>query len=106
MFAMNAPLALLLLVGQTLGQAPAADEKPDNKAEAAEARACAKLLAAQYVIELDKSSGVKLEQTPEPVLRWLLQLDRRFYSDVFLWTHEGRPLVVAAITSVYGPRRI
>jgi hypothetical protein len=105
---MNSPLVILLLVGQGLGQAPVApaEGSPDNKAEAAEARAVAKLLATEYVVELDKSSGVKLQQTSEPVLRWLLQLDRRFYSDVFVWTHEGRPEVVAAITSVYGPRRI
>jgi hypothetical protein len=101
---MNATLLMLLLAVQ--GQAPPTADGPDNKAEAAEARAAAKLLAAEYVVELDRSSGVKLQQTEEPVLRWLLQLDRRFYSDVFLWTHEGRPLVVAAITSVYGARRI
>jgi hypothetical protein len=103
---MHHPLLVLLLVGQGLGQTPPAAENPDNKAEAAEARAVARLLAGEYVVELDKSSGVKLQQTPEPVLRWLLQFDRRFYSDVYLWTHEGRPEVVAAITNVYGARRV
>jgi len=101
---MNATLIVLLLLGQGQGQAPgaAAADNADTKAEAAEARAVAKLLAEEYVVELDKSSGAKLQQTSEPVLRWLLQLDRRFYSDVYLWTHEGRPVVVASITNVYG----
>ena len=104
---MNAPLFVLLLIAQGLGQTPAAPaaEAPDNKAEAAEARAVAKLLAAEYVLE-DQSSGQKLQHQPEPILRWLLQLDRRFYSDVYVWTLDGRPEAVAAITSVYGARRI
>ncbi|HZN35849.1 MAG TPA: hypothetical protein VFB80_18595, partial [Pirellulaceae bacterium] len=66
---MNAPLVILLLALQGLGQAPPAADNPDTKAEAVEARAVAKLLAAEYVVEQGKSSGVKLQQTPEPVLR-------------------------------------
>lgn len=105
---MNTALTVLLLLGQGPGQKspPPADEKADvNKAEAEEARAIAKKLAGEYVFQLDKASGLKLKLEPEPVLRWLLQLDRRFYSDVYVWTHEGRPEVVAAITNVYGGRR-
>jgi hypothetical protein len=104
---MNTALLVLLLLGQGPGQPPAppAAEQPDNQAEADEARAVAKLLAGEYVFQLDKESGIELRREPEPVFRWLLQLDRRFYSDVYVWTHEGRPEVVAAITNVYGPRR-
>lgn len=104
---MNTSLMVLLLLGSGPSQPtnPPAAEKADNKAEAEEARAVAKKLAGEYVFQLDKSSGTKLRLEPEPVLRWLLQLDRRFYSDVYVWTHEGRPEVVASITNVYGPRR-
>jgi hypothetical protein len=102
----NTPLLILLLFGQAASQpSTSAPESADNKAEAEEARAIAKLAAGQYVFQLDKSSAQKLKLEPEPVLRWLLQLDRRFYSDVYVWTHEGRPEVVAAITNVYGARR-
>src|SRR5262245_48910141 len=105
---MNAALMVMLLVGDGLAQAPSgsAAYSPDDKAEATQARAVARLMAAQYNFQLDKSSGQKLHQEPEPILRWLLQLDRRFHSDVYVWTHEGRPLVVAAITNVYGARRV
>lgn len=103
---MNTPLVILLLFGQAASQpSTVATGDADNKAEAEEARAVAKLVAGQYVFQLDKSSDTKLKLQPEPVLRWLLQLDRRFYSDVYVWTHEGRPEVVAAITNVYGARR-
>ena len=101
---MNTALLLLLLVGQAPSR-PAAAEQPDNKAEADEARAVARKLAGEYVFQLDKGSGIELRRKPEPVFRWLLQLDRRFYSDVYVWTHEGRPEVAAAITNVYGQRR-
>lgn len=104
---MNAPLLVLLLFGQGLSQPPSrpAADKADNKAEAQEARAVAKKLAGEYVFQLDKSSGQELRLEPEPVFRWLLQLDRRFYSDVYVWTHEGRPEVVVSITNVYAARR-
>ena len=104
---MNTALLLLLLLGQAPSQPgdPPAAEQPNNQAEADEARAVAKKLAEEYVFQLDKGSGSELRREPEPVFRWLLQLDRRFYSDVYVWTHEGRPEVVAAITNVYGQRR-
>jgi hypothetical protein len=79
--------------------------KADNKAEADEARAIAKMLAGEYVLELDKASKVKLRLEPEPVMRWQLTLDRRFYSDTYVWTHEGRPEVIVSVTQVHGPRR-
>jgi hypothetical protein len=105
--AVNALLMVLLLPGPGPSQLPGipAAEKADNKVEAEEARAIAKKLAGEYVFQLDKSSGQNLRLEPEPVFRWLLQLDRRFYSDVYVWTHEGRPEVVAAITNIYGARR-
>ncbi|MBW3596394.1 MAG: hypothetical protein KY475_03855 [Planctomycetes bacterium] len=104
---MNIALLVFLLIGQGPSPVPAppAAEQPENQAEAEEARAVAKLLAGEYIFQFDKESGMELQREPEPVFRWLLQLDRRFYSDVYIWTHEGRPEVVAAITSVYGRRR-
>ncbi|OWK37960.1 hypothetical protein [Fimbriiglobus ruber] len=104
---MNATMMVLLLLGHGPSQPPSppAGEKADNKAEAEEARAIARKLADEYVFQLDKQSGLRLRREPEPVFRWLLQLDRRFYSDVYVWTHEGRPEVIAAITNIYGARR-
>lgn len=104
---MNAPLLVLLLFAQGPSQPPGTPAPvADPKVEAEEARAVAKTLAGQYVLQLDRSAETTLKLEPDPVLRWLLQLDRRFYSDVYVWTHDGRPEVVAAITNVYGKRRV
>jgi hypothetical protein len=94
----SATLLILVMLGGGPAQPPG---KPvaDTKAEAAEASASAEKLAAEYVVQFDKSRKLRME--PRPVLRWTNHLGRRFYGDVFVWTHEGRPEVVASVTSIY-----
>ena len=101
---MNTPLLILSLLGGGPSQPPS-PPVPDTKAEVDEASATAKKLTSEYVFQLDKSSDRKLRLEPEPVLRWINQLERRFYGHVYVWTHEGRPEVVASITTVFGPTR-
>lgn len=74
-----------------------------NEAEAAEARQLARELAASY--RLQRDSADELVMINEPAMRWTNQLNRRFYGDVYVWTWQGRPEVVASITHVYGARR-
>jgi hypothetical protein len=83
-----------------------AQEPPaDTKAEAAEASAIAKKLAGEFVFQLEKASDKKLKMEPEPILRWTNHLGRRFYGDVYVWTREGRPEVVASVNNVFAARR-
>jgi hypothetical protein len=72
----------------------------DTKVEAEQASAAAKRNAAEYVVRLGKSEKA-LRMEPEPILRWTNHIGRRFYGDVFVWTHEGRPEVVASVTSIF-----
>ncbi len=104
---MSASLTLLLLLGGGLGQPPSNPPAPDTKGEEQEARATAKKYAGEYVVQLDEVRGKdkKLRLEPEPVFRWILQLDRRFYGDIYVWTNDGRPEVIASITTVFGPTR-
>lgn len=99
---MNTPLLVLVLLGGPAQppNPPKVDPKADTKAEAELASAEAKKLAAEYVVRLEKSDR-KLKMEPEPVLRWTNHLGRRFYGDVYVWTHEGRPEVVASVTSIF-----
>jgi hypothetical protein len=94
----NAQLAILLLLGGGPGQPPA--DPPDTKAEAEEAGTGAKKLVGEFVVRLEKSDK-KLRLEPEPVLSWTNSLERRFYGNVFVWTHEGRPEVLASVNNVF-----
>ncbi len=98
---MTFPLILLMLAGSEPLK-PMSDSLPDNKAEAKEASAIAKTESAGYEFRIGTNSAAKLTMEPEPILRWTNQLRRRFYGDVYLWTRQGRPEVLASITTVYG----
>ncbi len=95
---MGTPLVLLFLLGGGPGQPD--KPAPDTKVEAEQASVAAKKLASEFVVKFEKSDK-KLRMEPEPVLRWTNHLGRRFYGDVYVWTHEGRPEVVASVTSIY-----
>ena len=97
---MNTPLLFLVLLGGGSGQPPKENPPADTKAEADEASAIAKKLASQYVVRLDNSDKL-LKMESEPVLRWTNHLGRRFYGDVYVWTHQGRPEVVASVTTIF-----
>ncbi|HEY7152669.1 MAG TPA: hypothetical protein VH575_01810 [Gemmataceae bacterium] len=93
------PMILLLLGG---GPAQQPDNLPDTKTEAKEASATAMKLTAEFVVTFDQSGKkVRLERPAEPVLRWTNHLGRRFYGDVYVWTHEGRPEVVASVSTIF-----
>jgi hypothetical protein len=77
----------------------------DTKAEAEETGAGAKKLVAEFVVRLNGSSDKPLKMEPEPVLRWTNFLERRFFGDVFVWTHEGRPEVIVSINNGIQPGR-
>ena len=96
---MNNSLMILLLLGSAPGQQPTTPPV-DTKAEADEAGAIAKKMVGEYVFRPEKSSGKSLKLETEPVLRWTNHLGRRFYGDVYVWTHEGRPEVVASVNKM------
>jgi hypothetical protein len=95
---------ILLLLGGSPSQPPA-DPPIDTKAEAEATGAGAKKLVAEFVVRLDASSDKRLKAEPEPVLRWTNHLGRRFYGDVFVWTHDGRPEVIVSINHGIQPGR-
>ncbi len=98
--------ALTLAVLQQANPPPAAT--PDNQAEARQARAGAELEIAGYKFTLlvgSAGSEAELTAPPQPVLRWTNQLRRRFYGDVYVWTHQGRPEAIASINHVFSERQ-
>jgi hypothetical protein len=88
------------------GQPPKDAPAPDTKAEAAEASDAAKKLVGEFVVEIEQSGKkVKLEREAEPVMRWTNHLGRRYYGDVYVWTHKGRPEVIASVNNVFTAKR-
>ncbi len=47
---------------------------------------------------------VRLQLHEAPVLRYINPLRGEVYSEFYIWTHEGRPEVVASISNWYSPR--
>jgi hypothetical protein len=100
----NALLIIVAFLGVDPDQ-PSPAPSPQNKVEAEQASANAKERVAGYSLRLamspDDQGDRQLKQEPEPVLRWTNHLNRRFYGDIYLWTYEGRPAVVASLTSIF-----
>jgi len=102
----NTLLVIVALLNADPDQLPAGPSA-ENKAEAEQASATAKERVAAYAVRLaaspnDEIRGDRqLKREPDPVLRWTNHLNRRFYGDLYLWTHEGRPEVVASVTTIF-----
>jgi hypothetical protein len=103
--------SLLILWLLAVGPGQVADSPPiETKAEADKASAAARERATTYVIRLAESPDKQvnadnpLKMAPEPVFRWTNHLGRRFYGDIYVWTLDGRPEVVASITTIFTDR--
>jgi hypothetical protein len=87
-----------MVLAPLLGSASFAQPDPqkDEKAIVEEFRAFAKKEAASYTCRLEGSDR-PLRFRPESVLSYTDPVVRGVYGDVFIWTAEGRPEVVASI---------
>lgn len=98
----------LIVAGLLVAVLPDADPEAGttagelNSVEAAESTRLAQREIARYELAVADEQGTALELRGEPVFRWTNQLNRRFYGDVSLWTHEGRPAAVVSVTNVFG----
>lgn len=85
-----------MLTGQPSGPATL------ELAEAGEAIELAREEVSKYGFHVGEANVAQLKLRNEPIMRWTNHLSRRFYGDVFVWTHNGRPEAVATITNCYG----
>jgi hypothetical protein len=88
----------LMVLAPLLGSAGFAQpgSQKDEKALVEEFRAFAKGEAATYTCRLEGSDR-PLRFHPEPVLTYSNPIMGRVYGNVFIWTAEGRPEVIADI---------
>ncbi len=92
----------LMVLAPLLGSAGFAQPDPskEEKALVESFRKFAKQEAAGYTIRLEGSDR-PLTFRPEPVLSYSNPVMGRVYGEVFIWTAEGRPEVVAAFYRFY-----
>ncbi len=107
---MHALLLMLmtLLPGQALGEKPtSADNSDDEKLKAAVAKMAKETSSrCEFSIAASKSSGgksAKLVQHPEPILRWSNPTAGSVFGEVYVWTDNGRPAVVASLYRWFSP---
>ena len=100
---------VLLPVGVLVTAAVARPQKPaDTPATAENIEAAYKLTlaaAAEYEIRVGADENQKpLELLREPALRWSNPAMSDIQGNVFLWTREGRPLVVGSLHQWFSPQ--
>jgi hypothetical protein len=101
------PVAILLVgslvvvaATDSRGQNPA--ERPANRENIEAALRLTQAAAAEYEIRL-AGDDKPLEVQREPVLRWSNPARGEIHGNVFLWTRDGRPYVVASLHKWFSP---
>jgi hypothetical protein len=59
----------------------------------------------RFAFRLESSVDGSLDLLPTPVFRYTNPLRGEVYSTIFIWTHKGRPEVIASVSSWHSPRR-
>jgi hypothetical protein len=100
-------LVALVTVGPlvaAVGHVPAADPPPANKENIEAALKLTLPAAAEYEIRVGNDEKEKpLELQREPVLKWSNPDRGEVHGNVFLWTRDGRPLVVGSLLKWFSP---
>jgi hypothetical protein len=100
-------LSLLAAVPEAApASAPPATDKPDR--ESARKELVAKMaheVVEGYEVTQGKATPAKLVLQKEPILRWSNPAAGSIYGDVYVWTSQGRPEVLASIYRWYHPYR-
>lgn len=94
------PIAVLavgsLAIARTGSGAEKPAETPANRENIAAALKLTQAAAAEYEIRV-AGDDKPLDLCREPVLRWSNPVQGEVHGNVFLWTREGRPLVVGSL---------
>lgn len=104
------PVTLVLfssLAVSALGLAQKPADPPANKEDIEAAYRLSLAAAAEYEFRVGKNDNEKpLELIREPKLKWSNPGVSDVQGNVFLWTREGRPLVVGSLTKWFSPRSV
>ena len=95
-------LSLLFLACAVHAQQPPVKEAGDQ-AEESQAAAAKEVQKFGFAFAQGDNADLKLREMP--VLRYTNPLRGDVHSALYIWTHEGRPEVIASVSSWYAPRR-
>ena len=96
-------LAAMVARAQDAPSAPgAAAKSADEQAAESQNAAAAEVQRFAFAFARDRETKLKLHDAP--VLRYTNPLRGEVHSALFIWTHEGRPEVVASVSNWYTPR--
>jgi hypothetical protein len=96
------PLGALAVAPGGLAQQPATPPAARENVEAALKLTLA--AAAEYEFRVGDGKGRPLELRREPVFRWSNPEAGDVHGNVFLWTRDGRPLVIGSLYKWFAPR--
>jgi hypothetical protein len=100
-----AAILTLVLAAATRGQVAPAKPEATSAQQAEESRQAAAEEVQKFAFALAGEGGAKLKLHETPVLRYTNPLRGDVHSAFYIWTLEGRPEVVASVSSWYTPRR-
>ncbi|MBS0205641.1 MAG: hypothetical protein JSS49_22285 [Planctomycetes bacterium] len=96
-------ILLLLILVLTVGSTGRCDEPKDDSMQA-EVATMAKRLSAECEFTSVGTASLKLEIHPVPLLRWSNPTVGHVFGEVYLWTDNGRPAVVASMYRWFSPK--
>lgn len=102
----SVPIASFLVAAIMVAlQAMAVFAQPDDEAaRAAETLENGRLEAGSYVIRAMNDDAKPIKLHPESLLKWHNSVDKSVHGNIFVWTKNGRPEVVASIFQFYSPK--
>jgi hypothetical protein len=83
---------------------PAAGQADDERQRAVAALEAGRLEAALYAIRRLNDDRVPIELHEESLLQWNNSVNQSVHGNIFVWTKNGRPEVVASIYRFYSPK--
>lgn len=99
---MLVPISSLAVAALGFAQKP--DETPANKENIEAALKLTRAAAKEYEIRVGSDEKAKpLELLSEPVLQWSNPDRGEIHGNVFVWTRDGRPLVVGSLFKWFTP---
>lgn len=83
---------------------PVRAQSDDERVRSEETLKNCRMEAASYVIRTTQREQSPIKWQQESLLKWQNTVDKSVHGNIFVWTRDGRPEVVASIYQFYSPK--